>query len=101
MQDQYRIPEIILDEVAYQCAVTRSDLLGKRRTKRISEARQLAMSLCRSLTKLSLQQIGSIFNRDHSTVLRAIQQAEQDSNAHSRLVRLCVVGKVLGRADEQ
>jgi chromosomal replication initiator protein len=49
-----------------------SDLTGPRRPKNIAEARQVAMYLVRTLTKLPLTQIGEEFgNRDHGTVIHA------------------------------
>jgi chromosomal replication initiator protein len=49
-----------------------SDLTGPRRPKNIAEARQTAMYLVRTLTKLPLTQIGEEFgNRDHGTVIHA------------------------------
>jgi chromosomal replication initiator protein len=49
------------------------DLIGKRRTRDVSTARQLAMHLARLLTDASLPQIGLAFSgRDHSTVLHGI-----------------------------
>ncbi len=49
-----------------------SDLTGPRRPKNIAEARQVAMFLVRSLTKLPLMQIGEEFGgRDHGTVIHA------------------------------
>lgn len=49
-----------------------SDLTGPRRPKNIAEARQIAMYLIRTLTKLPLTQIGQEFgNRDHGTVIHA------------------------------
>ncbi len=49
-----------------------SDLTGPRRPKNIAEARQVAMHLVRTLTRLPLTQIGEEFgNRDHGTVIHA------------------------------
>ncbi|MGV3661163.1 MAG: chromosomal replication initiator protein DnaA [Prosthecobacter sp.] len=49
-----------------------SDLTGPRRPKNIAEARQVAMFLVRTLTKLPLVQIGDEFGgRDHGTVIHA------------------------------
>lgn len=45
-------------------------LVGKSRTQRVNQARQIAMYLARELTELSLPQIGEIFGgRSHTTVL--------------------------------
>ncbi len=55
-----------------------SDLTGPRRPKNIAEARQVAMYLVRTLTKLPLTQIGEEFgNRDHGTVIHACKVVDQ------------------------
>ncbi len=52
-----------------------ADLRGKRRTRKISLPRQLAMALSRELTESSLPAIGAAFGgRDHATVLYACQK---------------------------
>jgi len=52
-----------------------ADLVGSRRTKDISLARQVAMYVARELTDLSLNVIGSKFGgRDHTTVMHAIDK---------------------------
>lgn len=49
-----------------------SDLRGKRRTKEVAHARQIAMALSRELTDASLPAIGEAFGgRDHATVIYA------------------------------
>ena len=53
-------------------------LRAKTRIHRVVIARQVAIHLCRTLTDLSLVQIGKRFGgRDHSTILHAIKKIEQ------------------------
>jgi len=50
------------------------DLLSKKRTRNLTRPRQIAMSLARELTAMSLPEIGNAFGgRDHSTVIHACQ----------------------------
>jgi len=65
--------------------VPREELLSKRRTPRVTRARQLAMFLARDLTSLSLAQIAREFDRDHSTVLHALKVIEQRNEPGSEL----------------
>ncbi|MEA3265717.1 MAG: helix-turn-helix domain-containing protein, partial [Candidatus Fermentibacteria bacterium] len=44
------------------------------RKREILVPRQVSMYLMRDLTNLSLEEIGSFFGRDHSTVLNAIKR---------------------------
>lgn len=53
------------------------DLVSKSRKQPLVIARQVAMYLCRELTDDSLVQIGSAFNRDHSTVLHSVDKVKQ------------------------
>lgn len=49
-----------------------ADLHAKKRTRNIARPRQIAMSLAKELTQMSLPEIGDAFgNRDHTTVLHA------------------------------
>ncbi len=54
-----------------------SDMISKKRSRSIARPRQLAMSLCKELTELSLPDIGQAFGgRDHTTVLHACRKIE-------------------------
>lgn len=49
-----------------------ADLLSKKRTRNLTRPRQMAMSLARELTSMSLPEIGNSFGgKDHSTVIHA------------------------------
>lgn len=62
------------------------DLLSKKRTRIIARPRQIAMTLARELTQLSLPEIGNAFGgRDHSTVLHACKTIESLRNTDSAL----------------
>ena len=62
------------------------DLLSKKRTRAIARPRQLAMSLARELTQLSLPEIGHAFGgRDHTTVLHACKTIDLLKNTDSSI----------------
>lgn len=62
------------------------DLLSKKRSRVIARPRQIAMTLARELTQLSLPEIGNAFGgRDHSTVLHACKTIESLRNSDSAL----------------
>jgi len=49
-----------------------AELLSKKRTRNLTRPRQMAMSLARELTTMSLPEIGNSFGgKDHSTVIHA------------------------------
>ena len=54
------------------------DIRGQRRSKNVAKARQVSMYLIRSLTNLSLVDIGNLYEgRNHSTVLNSIRKIEE------------------------
>ncbi|MBU1214460.1 MAG: chromosomal replication initiator protein DnaA [Gammaproteobacteria bacterium] len=62
------------------------DLLSKKRTRAIARPRQIAMSLARELTQLSLPEIGNTFGgRDHTTVLHACKTIDALRNSDSTI----------------
>lgn len=62
------------------------DLLSKKRSRIIARPRQIAMTLARELTQLSLPEIGNAFGgRDHSTVLHACKTIESLRSTDSAL----------------
>ncbi len=62
------------------------DLLSKKRTRVIARPRQIAMSLARELTQLSLPEIGNAFGgRDHTTVLHACKTIELMRNTDTTI----------------
>ena len=59
-------------------SVNLSDLKGKRRSRSISRPRQIAMYICRKyLNNATFPDIGNRFNKDHSTVINAVQHIEK------------------------
>lgn len=63
----------IQDEICRASRLPRNDILSARRTQNIVQPRQLAMALCRVLTRRSMPEIGRKFNgMDHTTVLHAV-----------------------------
>ena len=71
-------PEAILDYISKYYNVDEAIIRGQQRNRDAVQARQIAMYLIRSMTALSLDDIGKVFdNRDHSTVLYSIQQVEK------------------------
>ncbi|WP_338089196.1 helix-turn-helix domain-containing protein [Nanchangia anserum] len=63
---------LIQSETAQYFNVTIEALCSASRSRSLTEARQIAMYLCRELTDLSLPAIGGHFGgRDHTTVIHA------------------------------
>ena len=71
----------IQKEVASAYDVTVADLLSRKRPQNIARARMSAMYLARQLTDFSLPVIGNAFNRNHATVLHAVDSLEKRMSA--------------------
>ena len=71
-------PDAILEYIGKFYNLEVGIIRGQQRIRDAVSARQIAMYLIRSMTNLSLEDIGREFeNRDHSTVLYSIQQVEK------------------------
>ena len=81
--------DVIIREVCKYYSIEESALRGQSRVKDTATARQIAMFLIRSQTKLSLHEIGREFdNRDHTTVLHAIKRVEQRMKEDNSLTEI-------------
>ena len=70
-------PEVIIRETAKYYSLKEEDLRGQNRSKNTAMARQVSMYLMRSLTNLSLKDIGAQYeDRNHATVLASIRKVE-------------------------
>jgi len=68
----------VIRAVSEYFSVRVSEILSKRRNRAVARPRQIAMSLCKEFTELSLPEIGEAFGgRDHTTVLHACKQVKQ------------------------
>jgi chromosomal replication initiator protein len=68
----------------YKIRVT--DMHSKKRTRAVARPRQVAMSLAKELTQLSLPEIGSNFGgRDHTTVLHACRTIAKLRDSHPEI----------------
>jgi chromosomal replication initiator protein len=80
--------ESIQREVARYYKVSVDELKGERRTKHVSQARQVAMYLCRTLTEASLPVIGEKFGgKHHTTVLTSVRNIEAEKESDDQLKR--------------
>jgi chromosomal replication initiator protein len=65
-------PEAVTDVIARFYNMTVEDIKSSRRSKDVSNPRQIAMYICRMVLSMSFPEIGIFFGgRDHSTVIHA------------------------------
>lgn len=75
----------IIDCVCKFYNLKKEELLARKRTKEIAQARQIAMFLMTELLSMPLDAIGSIFGKDHSTVIYARNKISDDIAANKKL----------------
>jgi chromosomal replication initiator protein len=69
--------EEIRSAVSRAYSISVEELCGRSRRRRVVRPRQLAMYLCRHYTEASLKEIGRAFDRDHTSVLYAVEVTER------------------------
>ncbi len=79
-------PEYIIEKVADFYDIAPDEVIGKGKTKNVANARQMSIYLIRKLTGLTLEQIGEVLNRDHSTVLHSIRKVEENLQSDPKLL---------------
>lgn len=72
-------PEDIILETARYFQISAEDIKGQRRNKNIALPRHISIYLTRTLTNLSLNDIGAYYeDRDHSTILSSVRKIENN-----------------------
>lgn len=61
-------PKLILDIVAEHYHVSVSDIISSKRNSELVRPRQIVMYLCRRMSNAKYQEIGTLLERDHTTV---------------------------------
>ena len=74
--DTLPTPELIIRETARYFNISEATIRSTQRNKGTAEARQVAMYLIRTMTNLSLPDVGEHFGRDHTTVLYGVGKVE-------------------------
>lgn len=75
----------IVKEVSSFYKVDVSDIKGKKRTAIIKDARNVAIYLTRKITQYSTTEIGTYFDRDHSTVTHSIDKVDKEKKTNAEL----------------
>ena len=74
-----------MEKTALCFSVSPEEIMGKGKTKTVTTARQVSTYLIRKLTGLTLDEIGKVLNRDHSTILYSINKVEESINTDPAL----------------
>jgi chromosomal replication initiator protein len=88
----------IVKLVAQTYALSVAELRSRSRKRHVVRPRQLAMYLCRRFTDASLKEIGRALERDHTSVIYAIDVVERRATEHPPLrYQLETLASRLGR----
>jgi chromosomal replication initiator protein len=78
--------EKIIEEVARTFNASTEDIKSIKRSANVSNARQIAIYICREITDLSMSAIGQQFGgRDHSTIVYAVKQVEKTTQKDKKV----------------
>lgn len=80
-------PQLIIEVVSEHFQISLDQMISKNRSNEIARPRQIAMYLCKTMTDIPLDSIGSLLGgRDHSTIIHGIKKIadEYDSNEQTR-----------------
>ena len=80
-------PQLIIEVVSEHFQISLDQMISKNRSNEIAKPRQIAMYLCKTMTDIPLDSIGSLLGgRDHSTIIHGINKIgdEYDSNEQTR-----------------
>ena len=75
----------IIDIVCKFYNVKKEEILARKRTKQIAEARQIAMYLITEFINIPLESVGNIFGKDHATVIYAKNKVQDDMKKSKKL----------------
>lgn len=75
----------IIDIVCKFYNIKKEEVLARKRTKDVAEARQIAMYLISEYMSLPLESIGNIFGKDHATVIYAKNKVIDDMKKSKKL----------------
>ena len=85
----------IIEYIAKAFGISSADIKSDKRQADIKLARQISMYVIKEVTSLTLQEIGKIFGKNHSTVLHSINQIKEkiDELPQAKLVANGAIGE--------
>ncbi len=68
----------VIETVSKKYGIPLDEIYGRKRTKPISNARNVSVYIIRKITSLSLNEIAELYNRDHTTIMSSIRSVEAE-----------------------
>lgn len=94
-----KFENLVIDEtfrlVEQETGFNREVLISRLRKNEVVSARFIAIYVVKKLTRLSLKSIGSVFNRDHSSIIHALAEVSIWSETpHRYIAEMIMLEKV-------
>ncbi|MBI3236322.1 MAG: ATP-binding protein [Chlamydiales bacterium] len=83
-------PEKIIAATASYFGIRIEDILGKSQIQEFSFARQIAIHLCRKKLNIPFMKVGSLFSKDHSTVMTSVKNIQKLLDEFDPKTRLAI-----------
>lgn len=78
----------VMESVSRYYSVSIDDLIGKSRVREVLIPRQVAMFIGKKFLNISFVRLGESFgNRDHTTVMNAVEKIDRNMNSDSNILR--------------
>ena len=72
-------PQLIIEVVSEHFQISLDQMISKNRSNEIARPRQIAMYLCKNMTDIPLDSIGTLLGgRDHSTIIHGINKISKE-----------------------
>lgn len=78
-------PDVIVEETAKFYDLDPKTIMGQSRKADIVLARQVSMYIIRSITNLSLPEVGKFFGQHHTTVMHSVEKIEKSLSSNGEL----------------
>jgi chromosomal replication initiator protein len=88
----------IVDEVSKYYGIKPKDIKGTGRSAKVAEARQVAIYLCRDLTKQSFPDIGKFFDKKHTTIIYSYDKIKEELRINNALSQ--TISEITAQIDE-
>ncbi|SFG76107.1 chromosomal replication initiator protein DnaA [Lachnospiraceae bacterium C7] len=79
-------PQLIIEVVSEHFQISLDQMISKSRSSDIAKPRQIAMYLCKNMTDIPLDTIGSLLGgRDHSTIIHGIRKISEEYESNETI----------------
>ena len=82
-------PQLIIEVVSEHFQISLDQMISKNRSNEVAKSRQIAMYLCKNMTDIPLDAIGTLLGgRDHSTIIHGINKISKELESSENMRNL-------------